>query len=124
MRFLIISGDNSVISLIHTTMTGYGSFDIADCIATAMEHIESNKEQTYQVIFVDIDLPDGKGLDFLQKLREYEKDFETYSPAVVMTNSRQSAHTMDYFANSKDRFISKPIFRPELLEILKELIHI
>jgi len=122
MRFLLLSCDESVISIIHTTMAVYGSFDIADSIPSAMEYVKNSKGRPYQAVFADMDLRDGAGLDFIRQLREFEGDRRNYATAVILTCDKQIANTMNYFADVKDRYISKPVSRPELHEILKELI--
>lgn len=76
---------------------------------TGVEAITQFKARSYDLIFMDLGLPDMDGYTVTETIRELEKKRQTRTPIIALT-----AHTEDEFrGNAKkadmDNFLPKPL---------------
>jgi DNA-binding response OmpR family regulator len=78
-------------------------------------HIEKFLDMTYckyyDLYLLDINIPDGSGLDMLKDLR----DSNDNTPAIFLTSYKDKETLKDGFKNGADDFITKPIDLDELM---------
>ena len=78
-------------------------------------HIEKFLDMTYckyyDLYLLDINIPDGSGLDMLKDLR----DSNDNTPAISLTSYKDKETLKDGFKNGADDFITKPIDLDELM---------
>ncbi len=82
------------------------------------EAVEAVKSQAFDIVFMDIEMPDMDGLQATSLIRHYEKNAGTRVPIVAM-----SAHAMMGFQErcqqaGMDGYVSKPIVPEEIKRIL------
>ena len=88
--------------------------DIADCAKAAFEKLK----KTYDMVFMDIGLPDMDGFQAVEKIRR-EEVADKHVPIVAMT-AHVFAHDRERcFRVGMDEVIAKPIMRDDLIDILK-----
>jgi two-component system phosphate regulon response regulator PhoB len=67
---------------------------------------------TYDMILLDLNLPDGNGLDLLRDIR---RDLGTAVPVLVLTGMRQEDAVVRGLELGADDYVTKPFSPPELL---------
>ena len=88
----------------------------ADVASNGIEAIESIERQVYDVILMDVQMPDMDGLDATRTIRKLTK--VTQPHIIAMTaNAMEGDREMCLAAGMND-YISKPIRIPELVEAL------
>ena len=76
-----------------------------------------NKNNFYNIILLDINLPDGTGYDFYQKLKE-EKNI----PVIFLTALDEEKDIVKGFELGADDYITKPFHAGELLSRIKNVL--
>ena len=97
-------------------------FDITVTIANnGLEAVNLRKENSYDIIFMDIQMPIMNGVEATKKIIEYEKDEElTHIPIVALTANVLTSDRNKYLESGMDRYIKKPIDVAELTTIIEE----
>jgi DNA-binding response OmpR family regulator len=81
--------------------------DHAEDLQTAEEHISVSK---FDIVLLDIMLPDGDGRDFLKKIRKKNNNV----PVIVMTAKTEISDKVDLLDIGADDYIIKPFDKSEL----------
>ena len=81
--------------------------DHAEDLETAEEHISVSK---FDIVLLDIMLPDGDGRDFLKKIRRKNNNV----PVIVMTAKTEISDKVDLLDIGADDYIIKPFDKSEL----------
>ena len=92
----------------HTVVTAYGYLE-------ALQKYQNGK---YDLFLLDINLPDGSGLEFCRKIRETSE-----IPVLFLTANDTEEDMLDGFGVGCDDYISKPfpieVLRKKVLAVLK-----
>ncbi|MFR5856800.1 MAG: response regulator [Bacilli bacterium] len=80
--------------------------------------LENVKDNTYDIIFMDIMMPEMDGVETMQKLKNIE-GFCT--PIVALTADAQGDAKAKYLSLGFDGYIAKPIIIDELKNTLKQI---
>ena len=127
MKTLIVEDDPTSRLLLHTILRGYGECELAadgrEALAALLK--AENAKQPFQLVCLDIMMPDIGGKEVLDALRELEQASgrlpETWSK-VVMTTARDDVSTVSTsYYKLCDRYLVKPIEKSKLLACLREL---
>ncbi|MBR6949039.1 MAG: response regulator [Bacilli bacterium] len=112
-RVLLVVDDNMVNLKVATRMLEQFNFSI-DTAHGGKECLDIIKDKMnyYDVIFMDIMMPDLNGVDTLKKLKEIE-GFNT--PVIALTADSMDGSREKYLAAGFDEYVSKPIIK-EILE--------
>jgi two-component system chemotaxis response regulator CheY len=124
MKILIVEDDATSCKLLRAHLSGYGrcyespnGFLAVEAVRQALE-----EKQPYDLIFLDIMMPDMDGHQTLGEIRQLEKEFELPSDRaakIVMVTALGDAENITRsFKNGANGFIIKPV-RDDLLQ--KEL---
>ena len=81
--------------------------DHAEDLETAEEHISVSK---FDIVLLDIMLPDGDGRDFLKKIRRKNNNV----PVIIMTAKTEISDKVDLLDIGADDYIIKPFDKSEL----------
>ena len=87
-------------------------------VLSGKECLESIKNNPYDIIFMDIMMPDMDGVETMQKLKNIE-GFCT--PIVALTADAQGDAKTKYLSLGFDGYIAKPIIIDELRNVLKTI---
>jgi two-component system, chemotaxis family, chemotaxis protein CheY len=115
VSILIVDDVGTVRSFLHQTLTHLG----IDCIreaSTATQCIKACQEQYFDIVFLDIELPDGDGKEIISQLNEINNNIN-----VVMV----SAHsTVDNVKDAIDKgakgFVVKPFSPKKIAAMLSK----
>src|SRR5690606_30910851 len=93
-----------------------------DLAVNGQDSIDKAKENDYDVIFMDIQMPDMDGITATRKIKALGK--KSLAPIVAMTAYSMKEDKERFIKSGLDDYISKPIKANELLQKIRELIHI
>ena len=88
-----------------------------DTAFSATEAIEKAASKVYDVIFMDIQMPDMDGVEATQKIREKHQNYQKV-PFVALTANAIEGDREKYLKAGMDDYISKPITADKLANIL------
>jgi DNA-binding response OmpR family regulator len=92
-----------------------------DLVASGEEGLKAATAKAYDVILLDILLPEKHGTEILQKLRG-EKDLVPHSRILVMTNFSQDDESRIAMQSKADGYLIKADITPrKLIEIVSQL---
>jgi len=88
------------------------------------EALEYRKENNYKIIFMDIQMPVMGGIDATKAILEFEKENSLdHIPIVALTANSLRGDKEKYIKAGMDSYLSKPIARDKLMDIIEEYIH-
>ena len=90
-----------------------------DIALSGMECIDKVKENHYDIIFMDIMMPEMDGIETFNKLRELDR-FDT--PVVTLTADAETGAKEKYIEMGFVDYISKPIQKDILHQIIKNIL--
>jgi CheY-like chemotaxis protein len=114
---ILIAEDNTVNQHLLKTMLLKMGYE-ADLVENGREAVEAAKQKLYQLIFMDVQMPEMDGLEATRVIRAQLP----YQPVIVaMTaNAMQGDQEMCLEAGMND-YVSKPFRRAELERVVKEV---
>ncbi len=95
------------------------NFDMAQNGLEALKLFFSNK---YDLIFMDLGLPDISGLTITKLIRSYEDKAALPVPVVALTAHADDNYKQECFDAGMDAFLVKPIDVNELQNIINDLV--
>ena len=98
-------------------MLGHANFNVYTTDLGA-EGIDLAKLYDYDLIFLDLVLPDINGHDFLRQLRVARID----TPILILSGETNTENKMRGFGSGADDFLTKPFHREELLARIHAII--
>lgn len=114
---LIVDDVGTVRNFLHQTLIHFGLNKI-DEAATAQTCIEKIHENDYDVIFLDIELPDGDGKELIKEISEISPE-----ASVVMVSAHSTVENVkDAIERGAKGFVVKPFSPKKIAGILKKLI--
>ena len=107
---LAIEDDWTVRTVLEHTLKSAG-YDV-DLVPGISEARQLLAEGQYDLVLLDLNLPDGNGLDLLRDIRN---DLGTGVPVLVLSGLRQEEIVVRGLELGADDFVTKPFSPPELL---------
>ena len=86
--------------------------------ADGLEALELAKNADYAAILVDILMPKMDGIEFVEKLRAWEKTHERRTPVVAMTGRADPEDREHYLSAGMDDVLGKPVAIERLSAVL------
>jgi CheY-like chemotaxis protein len=87
--------------------------------ATGCEAVEAAARESFDLIFMDVQMPDMDGFEATRRIREFEQTFSRHTPIAAMTAHAMEGDRERCLAAGMDDYISKPLQKSELLELLE-----
>lgn len=80
---------------------------------------EKYKENLYDLIFMDINMPIMDGIETLKEIKKYEKEHQKiHTPIIALTANAIQTDKEKYIEDGMDGYLSKPIVNAELIKLL------
>jgi two-component system sensor histidine kinase/response regulator len=76
-------------------------------------------QQRFDVVLMDVEMPEMNGFDATGKIRESERQSGRHTPIIAMTAHAIKGDRERCLAAGMDDYISKPIKAEELLHIIR-----
>ncbi len=96
-----------------------GSGALVDCVTSGVEALELVKAKRYDLIFVDIMMPEMDGVETLKRIREEENLIPWETPVIAFTANALSGVKEKYIGAGFTDYLSKPVRPADLEEMLK-----
>lgn len=104
-KILLVDDEQEILNILKITLHKEGFLNIDESTSVS-QTIKKCRENTYDLIILDVLLPDGNGLDTCKKLREI-----TIAPIFFLTAKTSDLDKLSAFAMGADDYITKP-FNP------------
>lgn len=91
-----------------------------DIAASGVEALVKVKSQAYDLIFMDIGLPDKSGVEVTCELRALQEGVQT--PIVAMTAHAMEQDVQSFLNSGMSHVITKPILIPDLQKVLSQFL--
>ncbi len=128
MKILIVDDSRSERFLMEKMLSGYGKCDTAENGLEGVEAFESAIEggEPYDIVFLDIEMPEMNGQDALLKMREIEEDMEIMemeeTTIIMATTLSDSKNITDAIHGGEaTSYLVKPVTREKIAEKLGSL---
>ena len=117
LTILVIDDETSVRDMLSTYLQHHG-FSVMTA-GTGEEAMQQRQNQRFDLITMDVELPDVNGLDLLAKIRSVDRD----TPIIVATGNNPTPVLINTARrNGASGFASKTAPLPELLAQVQSLI--
>jgi two-component system chemotaxis response regulator CheY len=124
VKILIAEDDATSRFMLQKMLERYGKCDIAVDGRQAVESVSLAMEagQPYDLICLDIWMPEKDGHEALQEIRAMEHEKGTDAARIVMTTALKDTKNMSSaYGETCDGYLVKPIDTTKLLNLLKDL---
>jgi two-component system chemotaxis response regulator CheY len=129
MRFLIVDDDFTNRKVLQKMLSEYGDSEIAANGREAVIAFEEawREEQPYDLIFLDIMMPEMNGHEVLQSIRNFEQERDIHlgsdlSARIIMTTALDDRRSiLDSYRDGTDGYLVKPITLDSLRKELQRL---
>ncbi len=124
MKILIAEDDLISRKVMKKFVEDYGEYDIVVNGSEAIEMFKQSleEEEPYNIIFLDVMMPEIDGFNVLKRVREIEEEYNIKSDnkvKIIMTTALgESKNIIDAFRDQCDDYIVKPVEREKVMEIL------
>lgn len=115
-NILMIEDDSTIAFAVKYAVEQEGfNLDIAENIENARKIVNSKE---YDLILLDVMLPDGNGYEFLKQLREYDED----TPVIFLTACDEEVNIVMGLDIGADDYITKPFRVRELISRINAIL--
>ncbi|WP_209424770.1 response regulator transcription factor CtrA [Pararhodobacter sp. SW119] len=116
MRILLVEDDPTTARSIELMLT-HANFNVY-CTDMGEEAVELGKLYDYDLILLDLNLPDMTGLDVLRQIRLARID----TPILILTGEDSTDTKLKGFGSGADDYLTKPFHRDELVARIHAII--
>src|ERR1700760_2945694 len=108
MRILIVEDEKKLLDILQRSLKSDGY--TVDGVSTAADGLDYIKTYHYDLIIIDLQLPDGSGTSLLKRLRELGRTM----PALILTARSDLESKVENFQAGADDYVVKPVAMAEL----------
>ena len=116
MRVLVVEDDSKVIREIVELLMAAGS--VVDQVETGIEALDLINHYEYDIVLLDIILPDSEGYDIIKKIRLSKIDV----PILVFSGLSRPQAKVKALSLGADDFLTKPYDNSELIARIKAIV--
>lgn len=109
-RILIVDDEINILSLLEIILEGHG-FDVTST-ESPEKAIELFREEDFDILVTDVNMPGMNGLDLLEKFKKVQPD----SAAIIITGEGTVDIVIDAMKRGADSFVKKPFEKKELTD--------
>ncbi len=115
LRVLVVE-DNEINRFVLSTMLHKAGHDV-DLVTNGVEAVNAVQNRSYDMIFMDIQMPEMDGIEATERIRGMELDSDSVF-IVALTANAMEGDRENYLAAGMDDYLSKPIFPSDLHKVL------
>lgn len=116
MKVLIIDDETPATLVLAEKLGKYDYIDLCGTACSGDIGLKLIKEVQPEILFLDVELPDMSGIDFLKKMREIST-----KPCHVIMYTAHSDYMLSSFRNNAFDYLMKPIDEKELDTVLSRI---
>lgn len=117
MKTIIIDDEPSAIKVLKKNLCEYDDIDVAGTATTGSKGLELLRKENPEAIFLDVELPDMTGLEFLSLVGE-----DTLERCKIVMYTAHSKYMLPSFRNNAFDFLTKPLDEHELGIVVMRLL--
>jgi PAS domain S-box-containing protein len=87
--------------------------------ANGREAVEAAAREVFDLIFMDVQMPEMDGFEATRRIREIEEPLGRHTPIIAMTAHAMTGDRERCLAGGMDDYLSKPLQKAELLKLLE-----
>ncbi|MCK4875885.1 MAG: response regulator [Sulfurimonas sp.] len=84
-----------------------------------VEAEELFRKNDFEIVLMDINMPNKNGIEAMHTIREYEKKSESKTPIIALTANAVSGDREKYIKEGFDDYVPKPIDNERLVQVLQ-----
>ena len=115
-KILLVDDEEGLLELLKITLQKEGYLNIT-CAMTASQSLEYIKSNSYDLILLDVMLPDMSGFELCQEIRKH-----TYTPIIFVTARGSDYDKLSGLAIGGDDYITKPFNPLEVVARVKAML--
>ncbi len=112
-RILVVDDDKLICWALEKEFAGLGL--VTRVVENGEEALAELRRQPYDIVFLDIHLPDANGIELLRDIDAISRDVKI----ILMSGDATEANRERAFASGALQFLEKPLDLPEIHSILK-----
>ncbi|MGB3222771.1 MAG: response regulator [Desulforhopalus sp.] len=119
---ILIADDNESIRELLKIMCSFYDLN-TECVTNGQEAVKAFKQENFEIVLMDLDMPIMGGLEATRIIRQYEREKKRErTPIIAISGTTiRNPHCMCIEAGM-DGFIPKPIELDEILDVIKTAI--
>ncbi len=114
-KVVIIDDERAAIDILMRKLSGYKEYEVVGMAQDGESGLRLVEDEQPDVLFLDVEMPDMSGIDFLGRLEQME-----HSCNVVMCTS-YSEYMLEAFRSNAFDYLLKPIENDELEKVMSRL---
>ena len=115
-KILVVDDDQNIIEALKSY---FSSFNYSlDTASSGEEAVAKAKSGEYDIVLLDINLPDFSGMDALRQIKKVQRDL----PVLVMTGYVSTDAAIDAMKHGAHEFITKPFDLDRVMSIINRLV--
>ena len=83
-----------------------------------IEAVEKYKSDVFDIVFMDIQMPEKDGFEATKDIREYEKEANIYTPIIAMTAHAMKGYKEICLSKGMDDYVTKPVNFEKINEVV------
>jgi two-component system sensor histidine kinase/response regulator len=120
---ILLAEDNPVNQKLATRLLEKRGHEVV-VVANGREAVSAMEKQSFDLVLMDVQMPEMDGLEATRLLREREKNSASHQPVVAMTALVMAGDRERCLAAGMDGYLSKPIRPQELDEVLDRYVEL
>ena len=116
-RILVIDDDQAVLNYLNVFLLQAGTFDVTTLSNSTMAYSQL-KNNSYDLLLLDMDMPDVTGLDILKNIHEQNIDIET----IVLTGVEDVELAVSAMKLGAMEYLTKPVDNERLITLINAVI--
>lgn len=116
---ILLAEDNPVNQEVATELLQYMGHSVT-IANNGIEALDANEKQSFDLVFMDVQMPEMGGFETTGEIRKREKDTEKHIPIVAMTAHAMKGDRERCLDAGMDGYVTKPISCERIAEVLDE----
>ena len=122
VKNILVAEDNSVNQKLVQRILQQRGYEVT-VVGNGRLAVEAYRANTFDLVLMDVQMPEMNGFDAVRLIREYEGRNGTRAPIVALTAHAMNGDRGKCMAAGMDAYLTKPLRRDELLNTIAKLLN-
>jgi two-component system, sensor histidine kinase and response regulator len=118
LQRILVAEDHAVNQQLAANILRREGFEV-ELVSSGQQAVAAVESKAFDVVLMDVQMPDMDGLEATRKIRELEKDTQRHVPIVALTAHAMSGDRERCLAAGMDGYLSKPLHANDLLDAVR-----